>query len=148
MPVKSIAPRTIDVGTPPASLTPSQAYAGGRSAPELFEIVKGEVRLHMHKGQRRVWQSGRRILLMLAGTQSGKTSFGPHWLYREIQRCRQGDYLVVAPTFPLLDLKAIPATTVPEAERSGRARVTFASDFGKAAAEPCIQGLIYGSYVV
>jgi hypothetical protein len=71
--------------------------------------VKGEVRLNLHDGQRRVWESERRILLMLAGTQSGKTSFGPHWLYREIQRCGQGDYLVVAPTFPLLDLKAIPA---------------------------------------
>ena len=76
---------------------------------ELFEIVDGEVRLHMHKGQRRVWQSGRRILLMLAGTQSGKPSFDPHWLLREIRRGGQGDYLVVAPTFPLLDLKAIPA---------------------------------------
>jgi len=58
---------------------------------------------------KRVWQSEQRILLMFAGTQSGKTSFGPHWLLWEIRRGGQGDYLVVAPTFPLLDLKAITA---------------------------------------
>jgi len=44
----------------------------------------------------------------LAGTQGGKTSFGPHWLYREIQRCGPGDYIVVAPTYPMLNLKLVP----------------------------------------
>ena len=76
---------------------------------DLFEIHGGKPRVSFHDGQKRVWKSERRIILMLAGTQSGKTSFGPHWLLREIGRCGQGDYLVVAPTFPLLDLKAIPA---------------------------------------
>jgi hypothetical protein len=69
----------------------------------------GGLLLNMHAGQQRAWDSARRFVLMLAGTQSGKTSFGPHWLLREIQRCGQGDYLVVTPTFPLLDLKALPA---------------------------------------
>lgn len=46
--------------------------------------------------------------MVLAGTQGGKTSFGPHWLYREIQRRGQGDYYVVTPTFPLLEIKALP----------------------------------------
>lgn len=45
---------------------------------------------------------------MLAGTQGGKTSFGPHWLYREIQRQGPGDYLAVTSTFPLLKLKMLP----------------------------------------
>ena len=45
---------------------------------------------------------------MLAGTQGGKTSFGPHWLYREIQLCGPGDYIVVTPTYPLLEKKALP----------------------------------------
>jgi len=31
------------------------------------------------------------------------TSFGPPWLEREMKRCGPGDYLAVAPTFPLLD---------------------------------------------
>ena len=38
----------------------------------------------------------------------GKTSFGPHWLYREIQRCGPGDYLIASPTFVLAEKKLIP----------------------------------------
>jgi hypothetical protein len=36
------------------------------------------------------------------------TSFGPHWLYREIRMKGPGDYLVVTPTFQLLQKKALP----------------------------------------
>jgi len=42
---------------------------------------------------------------MLAGTQGGKTCFGPDWLYREIQNKGEGDYLIATATFPLLRLK-------------------------------------------
>jgi hypothetical protein len=45
---------------------------------------------------------------VLAGTQSGKTALGPPWLWREVCRRGPGDYLVVAPTYPLLALKALP----------------------------------------
>jgi hypothetical protein len=45
---------------------------------------------------------------VLAGTQGGKTSFGPVWLWREMQLRGPGDYLVVTPTFPLLEMKALP----------------------------------------
>ena len=48
------------------------------------------------------------LIIVLAGTQSGKTVFGPLWLWREISRCGPGDYLVVAPTDPLLNIKALP----------------------------------------
>ncbi|NBW23611.1 MAG: terminase, partial [Caulobacteraceae bacterium] len=44
----------------------------------------------------------------MAGTQSGKTAFGPIWLLNEITRCGPGDYLVVTPTFQLLAKKALP----------------------------------------
>lgn len=47
-------------------------------------------------------------MCVLAGTQGGKTSFGPVWLYKEIQAKGPGDYLVVTPTFPMLELKALP----------------------------------------
>ncbi len=84
-----------------------------RSAENVRDLVEidahGCLHLHPHRGQARAYISQRRFVLMLAGTQSGKTTFGPHWLYREIERCGQGDYLVVAPTYPLLDLKALPA---------------------------------------
>lgn len=76
--------------------------------PELVTVRDGEMRLHFHPGQWRAWQSRRRFVVVLAGTQSGKTSFGPHWLYREIQQQGPGDYLVVTPTFTLLELKALP----------------------------------------
>lgn len=36
------------------------------------------------------------------------TTFGPHWLAREISRRGPGDYLVVAPTYPLMSLKVGP----------------------------------------
>jgi hypothetical protein len=77
-------------------------------AHDLVEVAGGKLRLHFHPGQWRAWQSERRFVVVLAGTQSGKTSFGPHWLYREIQRCGPGDYLVVTPTFTLLELKCLP----------------------------------------
>ena len=42
-------------------------------------------------------------------TQGGKTEMGPPWLLREIQLRGPGDYMIVTPTFPLLELKALPA---------------------------------------
>lgn len=68
----------------------------------------GELRLRLHAGQARAWCSDRRFIFMLAGTQGGKTSFGPYWLHREISRCGPGDYLAVTSTFPLLKLKMLP----------------------------------------
>jgi hypothetical protein len=44
----------------------------------------------------------------IAGTQAGKTSFGPLWLWREYQRCGPGDYLAVTATYSLLRLKMLP----------------------------------------
>lgn len=76
---------------------------------DLVEVTTdGKLRLHFHPGQYRAWQSKKRFIAILAGTQGGKTSFGPHWLHREIKECGPGDYMVVTPTFPLLDLKALP----------------------------------------
>ena len=51
---------------------------------------------------------------MLAGTQGGKTSFGPWWLYREIYGMGDrpglgaGDYLAVTTSFDLFKLKMLP----------------------------------------
>lgn len=76
---------------------------------DLVEITQdGTLRLHFHPGQWKAWNSIRRIVAVIAGTQGGKTSFGPPWFYREIQQRGPGDYMVVTPTFPLLELKALP----------------------------------------
>jgi len=75
---------------------------------ELYSIQGDRVRLHLHAGQQQVWKSKRRTIAMIAGTQSGKTSFGPWWLKREIDSCGAGDYLVVTSSFDLLKLKLLP----------------------------------------
>lgn len=72
------------------------------------EVVDGELRLNFHPGQTRAWESRRRVVVMLSGTQGGKTVFGPHWLDREMQERGAGDYLAVTATFPLLRLKMLP----------------------------------------
>jgi hypothetical protein len=74
----------------------------------LERTPEGKLRLSPHVGQYQAWQSRKRFVLVLAGTQSGKTSWGPSWLHREIMACGPGDYLVVAPTFPLLERKLLP----------------------------------------
>lgn len=68
----------------------------------------GGLRLNFHAGQLRAWHSLSRFILVLAGAQSGKSSFGPWWLWREARQRGPGDYLVVTPTFPLMALKALP----------------------------------------
>lgn len=37
----------------------------------------GQIQLDFHPGQARAWLSKARFVFMLAGTQGGKTSFGP-----------------------------------------------------------------------
>lgn len=77
-------------------------------ASDLWTIEGDQIRLHFHKGQARAWKSDARFIAMLAGTQGGKTSFGPLWLWREIQQRGPGDYLGITATYPLLKLKMLP----------------------------------------
>ena len=63
----------------------------------------------LHPGQQRAWLSDKRFLLVLAGTQSGKTCFGPAWLQREIERQGDGDYLAASASYDLFKLKMLPA---------------------------------------
>lgn len=76
--------------------------------PPLWTFSGGRMELNLHRGQAEAWLSNRRFVMMIAGTQSGKTSFGPLWLWREIERGGPGDYMVVTPTVPLLQLKVLP----------------------------------------
>ena len=77
-------------------------------ASKLVEIVDNKAILHLHKGQQKAWESEKRFIFVIAGTQSGKTSFGSYWLRREIKRCGAGDYLVVTSTYDLYKLKLLP----------------------------------------
>lgn len=73
------------------------------------ETKRGTVmQFRPHPGQWRAWQSDARFVLVLAGSQSGKTSMTSWWLRREIQQKGPGDYLAVSPSFPLLSVKFFP----------------------------------------
>lgn len=75
----------------------------------LYTITDdGRMTLKPHPGQFRAMMSEKRFVFILAGTQGGKTSLGPHWLRREIAAQGPGDYIAVTATFPLLRLKMLP----------------------------------------
>lgn len=77
--------------------------------PQFREVMPdGELRLNLHEGQTRTWESPARFIAMQASTQGGKTVFGPVWLHREMDERGSGDYLAVTATFPLLRLKMLP----------------------------------------
>ena len=70
---------------------------------------KFEAYFPMHSGQKRAMASKARITLVLAGSQSGKTSWAAWWLLREIRDCGPGVYLYASPTHPLLAAQPIPS---------------------------------------
>jgi hypothetical protein len=85
-----------------------------------IEPTEGKMFLNFHPGQSRAWRSRRRFILILAGSQGGKTAAGPHWLRREIYGGElepgiilpgrgPGDYLAVTSTYDLFKLKMLPA---------------------------------------
>jgi len=75
---------------------------------EMVTVQGGHATVDLHDGQMRALQSRARIVLVLAGTQSGKTVSGPWWLFNEIRERGPGDYMVVTPTYTLLERKALP----------------------------------------
>lgn len=87
----------------------------------FYRIKNNKLEINPHPGQARVLNSDKRIIAVNAGMQSGKTSLTPLWLYLEIQkwdeRLQRGEvvtdaeFMVVAPTYPLLSRKCIPAFT-------------------------------------
>ncbi len=74
----------------------------------LWTHRDGKVVLRQHPGQLAAWDSDKRIVAVLAGTQGGKTSWLPWWLWREVQRRGAGDYLAVTASYDLFKLKFLP----------------------------------------
>ncbi len=74
----------------------------------LWRIEDEQLRLGFHAGQSRAWRSTRRFVFVFAGSQGGKTTFGPWWLWREIQQRGAGDYLSVTASYDLFKLKMLP----------------------------------------
>ncbi len=90
----------------------------GRPAPgqEVHPFLKWtdkEVHLFLHPGQVKAMLSEKKNILVTAGTQSGKTIFGPWWLFREIKRSardrEENDYLAVTASFNLFKKKFLPS---------------------------------------
>ena len=75
---------------------------------DLLAVHNGKMTVRLHPGQTRAWDSKRRQVFIIAGTQSGKTSFLPLLLNREILARGEGDYLAVTATYDLLKLKFLP----------------------------------------
>jgi hypothetical protein len=78
---------------------------------DLYQQHGKKLTLNLHSGQTKAWDSTSRFTFIIAGTQSGKTSFEPHWLDREIRTCGPGDYLAVTATYDLFKLKFLPEMT-------------------------------------
>ena len=74
----------------------------------LTEIKENRLEINFHPGQLRAWDSKKRFVFILAGTQGGKTEFAVPWMLREIKEKGEGEYLVVSPSFPLQEKKVIP----------------------------------------
>lgn len=74
--------------------------------PPLFDWQQGI--FHQHAGQYRAWTAPQRFVIVVAGSQGGKTEWGIHWLAREIQTKGPGDYYAVTSTYPLFEAKFKP----------------------------------------
>jgi len=80
---------------------------------DLMEFVGGELHLNLNEAQQAVDRSTKRFVCLFAGTQGGKTSYAPWWLFDRIKDSAKpdelNDYLVVTATYPLMNLKLMPA---------------------------------------
>lgn len=65
--------------------------------------------VQLSRPQQQAWFSKKRFILMIGGTQGGKTCFGPYWLMREIKQRGPGDYLAVSATYPLMNVNMLDA---------------------------------------
>lgn len=78
----------------------------------LWRIENGKLILDQHLGQSQAWESLRRFIFVLAGTQSGKTSWLGWWLWREILKTASplgnNDYLATTASYDLFKLKFLP----------------------------------------
>lgn len=90
-----------------------EGKAEGRERSLWKKLEDGSVRVYPHPGQQRALDSPARFIFIIAGTQSGKTSFGPIWLWQEIRRNHSpsggNDYLAVTSSYDLFKLKMLPS---------------------------------------
>ena len=66
------------------------------------------VQFRPHPGQAAVLSSRARFVAAIAGTGGGKTATGPLWLMGELQRWPGDQWMILAPTYKILDRATIP----------------------------------------
>lgn len=91
----------------------ARPHDGDKERP-LYEVEGRTVHLNLHAGQMEAWESEQRFVFIIAGTQSGKTSFEPWLLVRDVfledyDTGEGGDSLAVTATYDLFNLKLLPA---------------------------------------
>jgi len=59
-------------------------------------------KITLHDYQNKAWQSKKRFIAFCAGVQGGKTTFGAVWILNEAQERGRGDYIILAPTYKVL----------------------------------------------
>lgn len=69
---------------------------------------KNELRITPHEGQAEILKSRARFRAMIMGTGGGKTSFGPLWLLNEVRKDPTDEYLIIAPTYKMLQRASLP----------------------------------------
>ena len=84
----------------------------------LYEVVGDKLVVRPHDGQIKALNSDKRIIAVLAGTQSGKSTLAPLWMLNEIRawdkKVLAGEavldaaFMVVSTTHPLLERKLAP----------------------------------------
>lgn len=80
----------------------------GQETTPLYEYRNPKITLNLHSGQWQAWHSTARTVAIIAGTQGGKTSFGPWWLLSEIYSSGRGDYIAATSSYDLFKLKMLP----------------------------------------
>jgi len=79
----------------------------------------GALNINPNLPQSQVLLSDALITVMQAGAQSGKTSVGALWLKLRVDELGPGDYMMVCPTFPLMEARVIPELKSWFGEESG-----------------------------
>lgn len=93
---------------PQSSSVQRQVIAHNEKRDRLYAVDGDSVHLYMHPGQWQAWESTARFVAVIAGSQGGKTSWGPFWLHREILRRGGGDWIAVTSSYDLFKLKMLP----------------------------------------
>lgn len=69
----------------------------------------GSYKYNLTPPQLRALQSEARFVVLMCGAQLGKTILQPIWMYQQMQRFGDGDYIAGTTNFPLMDKKFLPA---------------------------------------